>query len=38
MIPAIRDELDGQAVSMAKQIAQAAIDFERETTGRGPSR
>jgi uncharacterized protein YbcI len=36
MIPTIRDELDGQAVSMAKQIAQAAIDFERQTTGRVP--
>jgi uncharacterized protein YbcI len=36
MIPTIRDELDGQAVSTAKQIAQAAIDFERQTTGRVP--
>ena len=36
MIPAIRDELDGQAVSTAKQIAQAAIEFEKQTTGRAP--
>ncbi len=36
MIPAIRDESDGKAVSMAKQIAQAAIDFERQTTSRAP--
>ena len=37
MIPAIRDESDGHAVSTAKQIAQAAIDFERQTTGCVPT-
>jgi uncharacterized protein YbcI len=36
MVPTIRDEPDGQAVSTAKQIAQAAIDYERQTTGRAP--
>ncbi len=36
MIPTTKDELDGQAVSRAKQIAQAAMDFEHETTGRAP--
>ena len=36
MIPTIRDEPDGQAVSTAKQIAQAAIDFEQQTTGHVP--
>jgi uncharacterized protein YbcI len=32
----IRTESDGQAVSRAEQIAQAALDFERQTTGRTP--
>lgn len=32
----IRTESDGQAVSRAQQIAQAALDFERQTTGRAP--
>jgi uncharacterized protein YbcI len=36
MIPTIRDESDGQAVSTAQQIARAAVDFERQTTGRVP--
>ena len=37
MIPTIKDESDGQGVSTAKQIAQAAIDFEQQTTGRMPT-
>lgn len=37
MIPAIGDESDRQIVSTAKQIAQAAIDFERQTRGRVPT-
>jgi uncharacterized protein YbcI len=36
MEPTTRAESDGQAVSTAKQIAQAAIDFEQKTTGRAP--
>lgn len=32
----IKTESDGQAVSRAQQIAQAALDFERQTTGRAP--
>jgi uncharacterized protein YbcI len=36
MIPTTRDESDGQVVSTAKQIAQAVIDYERQTTGRVP--
>ncbi len=31
-----RIESDGQAVSRAQQIAQAALDFEHQTTGRAP--
>lgn len=31
-----RVESDGRAVSTAEQIAQAALDFERQTTGRAP--
>jgi uncharacterized protein YbcI len=37
MIPTIRGESDGHAVSTAKQIAQATIDFKRQTTGRVPT-
>src|SRR5690242_15021686 len=36
MVPTTKVESDGQAVSMAKQIAEAVIDFERQTTGRVP--
>ena len=36
MVPTTRDEADGRAVPMAKQIAHAAIAFEHETTGRVP--
>jgi uncharacterized protein YbcI len=36
MEPTTRAESDGQAVSTAKQIALAAIDFEQKTTGRAP--
>ncbi len=36
MVPTTRAESDGQAVSAAQQIAQAAIDFECRTTGRAP--
>lgn len=32
----IGTESDGQAVSRAQRIAQAALDFERRTTGRAP--
>ena len=31
-----RNESDGRAVSRAQQIAQAALDFEQQTTGRAP--
>ena len=31
-----RNESDKQAVSRAQQIAQAALDFEQQTTGRAP--
>jgi uncharacterized protein YbcI len=36
MIPTTKAESDGQADSMAKQIARAVIEFERQTTGRVP--
>ena len=36
MVPTTKAESDGQVVSTAKQIAQAAIEFERQTTGRVP--
>lgn len=36
MVPITKAESDGQVVSTAKQIVRAAIDFERETTGRVP--
>src|SRR5262245_15296983 len=36
MGPTTKAESDGQVVSTAKQIAQAAIEFERQTTGRVP--
>ena len=36
MVPTTKAESDGQVVSTAKQIAQAVIDFERQTTGRVP--
>ena len=36
MVPTARDEADGRAVPMAKQIARAAIAYEQETTGRVP--
>src|SRR6185437_13472073 len=36
MVPTTRDEVDGRAIPMAKQIAHAAIAFEQQTTGRAP--
>ncbi len=36
MVPTIKVEADGQTGSTAKQIAQAVIEFERQTTGRVP--
>jgi uncharacterized protein YbcI len=36
MEPTTRIESDGQAISRAQQIAQAALDFEQKTTGRAP--
>ena len=36
MVPTTKAESDGKVVSTAKQIARAAIDFERQTTGRAP--
>ncbi len=36
MEPTTRIESDGQAMSRAQQIAQAAVDFEQKTTGRAP--
>jgi uncharacterized protein YbcI len=36
MVPTTKAESDGQVDSTAKQIARAAIDFERQTTGRVP--
>jgi uncharacterized protein YbcI len=36
MEPTTRIESDGQAISRAQQIAQAALDFEQKTTGRTP--
>src|SRR5689334_3070399 len=36
MVPTTKAESDGQADSTAKQIAEAAIEFERQTTGRVP--
>jgi uncharacterized protein YbcI len=36
MVATTKAESDGQVVSTAKQIAQAAIEFERQTTGRVP--
>src|SRR5690348_40255 len=36
MEPTTSIELDGQAASRARQIAQAALDFEHQTTGRAP--
>ncbi len=36
MEPTTRIESDGQAISTARQIAQAALDFEHKTTGRVP--
>ncbi len=36
MDPTSRDEADGRAIPMAKQIARAAIAFEQETTGHTP--
>jgi uncharacterized protein YbcI len=36
MGPTTKVEADGQVDSTAKQIARAAIDFERQTTGRVP--
>lgn len=36
MEPTTRIQFDGQAISRAQQIAQAAIDFEQKTTGRAP--
>ena len=36
MEPTTRIESDGQAISRAEQIAQAALDFEQKTAGRTP--
>jgi uncharacterized protein YbcI len=36
MVATTKAESDGQVVSTAKQIAQAVIEFERQTTGRVP--
>jgi uncharacterized protein YbcI len=36
MEPTTRIESDGQAISKAQQIAQAALHFEHQTTGRTP--
>jgi uncharacterized protein YbcI len=36
MVATTKVEADGQVVSTAKQIAQAVIEFERQTTGRVP--
>jgi uncharacterized protein YbcI len=36
MVPTTKAEADGQVGSTAKQIAQAVIEFERQTTGRAP--
>jgi uncharacterized protein YbcI len=36
MVPTTMDESDGQALSMARQIALAASDFERQSTGHIP--
>jgi uncharacterized protein YbcI len=36
MEPTTRIESDGQAISRAQQIAQAALDFEQKITGRAP--
>jgi uncharacterized protein YbcI len=36
MEPTTRIESDGQAISRAQQIAQAALHFEHQTTGRTP--
>jgi uncharacterized protein YbcI len=36
MVPTTKAESDGQARSMAQQIAQAASEFEQQLTGRAP--
>ena len=36
MVPTTKVESDGRALSMAQQIARAAIDFEHQSTGHAP--
>jgi uncharacterized protein YbcI len=36
MVPTTRGEPDGQMTSMAKQIARAASEFEKQRTGQAP--